>query len=157
MPVNRRGVVTYRPHFLTYQPTSFEHKAKMFRQCCALFALFFIATCSWAQASITYDIKGVEQDKLRNNIRVHLSNLDVEKALLTDPYWQDEVAATVAKAVQPFGYYNSDTNVSVGEGDNSEIDTSLFAEIDLVHNLLHGRHENVTHRSRPVQEEHDAV
>ncbi|BCO21050.1 outer membrane protein assembly factor [Alteromonas sp. KC3] len=131
MPVNRRGVVTYRPHFLTYQPTSFGHKAKMFRQCCALLALFFIATCSWAQASITYDIKGVEQDKLRNNVRVHLGNLDVEKNLLTDPYWQDEVAATVAKAVQPFGYYNSDTSVSVGEGDNVTVTVALNAPLTI--------------------------
>ena len=57
----------------------------------------------------------------------------------------------------PFGLVISIPVESVGEGDNAEVDTSLFAEIDLVHNLLHGRHENLTHRSRPVQEEHDAV
>ena len=62
---------------------------------CALF------TFSHAQDPISYNIQGVEDDKLRNNIRLHLNSLDVEKSLLTDPFWQDEVGETVATAVQP--------------------------------------------------------
>ncbi|BFT32022.1 autotransporter assembly complex family protein [Alteromonas sp. D210916BOD_24] len=85
------------------------------------------AICShaYAQGPISYNIQGVEQDKLLNNIRLHLKSLDVEKALLTDPYWQDEVGETVAKAVQPYGYYNSETKISIEEGDKVTVYVTL--------------------------------
>ena len=76
----------------------------------------FAVSPSFAESDITYQIEGVEQDVLRNNIRIHLASLNVETSLLTDPYWQDEVGATVATAVQPFGYYNSETTVNVIDG-----------------------------------------
>ena len=91
--------------------------------CCTL--LCMICTASFAQESITYDIQGVEDSKLRNNIRLHLNGLDVEKALLTDPYWQDEVAEAVATAVQPYGYYNSETTVRIQEGDKVAVTVAL--------------------------------
>ena len=64
-----------------------------------------LASTAQAQEGISYNIQGVKDDKLRNNIRLHLNSLDVEKALLTDPYWQGEVSDTVATALQPYGYY----------------------------------------------------
>ncbi|CAB9495960.1 autotransporter assembly complex protein TamA [Alteromonas macleodii] len=87
--------------------------------------LCLLCTVSFAQESITYDVQGVEDAKLRNNIRLHLSGLDVEKALLTDPYWQDEVAEAVATAVQPYGFYNSETKVRIQEGDKVTVTVSL--------------------------------
>jgi translocation and assembly module TamA len=90
---------------------------------CSLVSALF--TFSHAQESISYDIQGVEDDKLRNNIRLHLNSLDVEKSLLTDPYWQDEVGETVATAVQPYGYYNSETRVRIEEGDKVTVNVAL--------------------------------
>lgn len=90
---------------------------------CALVCLF--CTSLPAQETITYEIQGVEDAKLRNNIRLHLNGLDVEKALLTDFYWQDEVAETVATAVQPYGFYNSDTKVRIQEGDKVTVTVAL--------------------------------
>ena len=92
---------------------------------CALF------TFSHAQDPISYNIQGVEDDKLRNNIRLHLNSLDVEKSLLTDPYWQDEVGETVATAVQPYGYYNSETKVSIEEGDKVTVNVALNAPLTI--------------------------
>ena len=94
---------------------------------CLLWLLISLGISSYgfAQSPISYHIEGVEQDLLRNNIRLHLNSLDVEKGLLTDPYWQDEVSETVAKAVQPYGYYNSETQVSVDEGDKVTVKVTL--------------------------------
>lgn len=50
---------------------------------------FALLNNSYAQEPISYNIQGVEDAQLRNNIRLHLNSLDVEKTLLTDPYWQD--------------------------------------------------------------------
>ena len=97
--------------------------------CCTL--LWLLCMASFAQESITYDIKGVDDSKLRNNIRLHLNGLDVEKALLTDPYWQDEVAEAVATAVQPYGFYNSETRVRILEGDKVAVNVALNAPLTI--------------------------
>ncbi|TKB02627.1 outer membrane protein assembly factor [Alteromonas portus] len=107
--------------FVLRRPHAFSLLARGL--CCTL--LCMICTASFAQESITYDIQGVEDSKLRNNIRLHLNGLDVEKALLTDPYWQDEVAEAVATAVQPYGYYNSETTVRIQEGDKVAVMVAL--------------------------------
>ncbi len=107
------------------QATSLLTKAA----CCTL--LWLLCMASFAQESITYDIKGVDDSKLRNNIRLHLNGLDVEKALLTDPYWQNEVAEAVATAVQPYGFYNSETNVRILEGDKVAVDVALNAPLTI--------------------------
>lgn len=78
-----------------------------------------------AQSEISYSISGVEDSKVKENIRVHLNNLDVEKSLLSDPYWQEEVAETVAKAVQPFGYYNSETAIALNGENSVKVTVSL--------------------------------
>lgn len=88
-----------------------------------IIALLWLLSISCAHA-VSYTIKGVTQDKLKNNIRIHLANLDVETELLFDPFWQDEVKSTVATAVEPFGYYNSETNISV-EDDNVIVNVTL--------------------------------
>ncbi|KTF07530.1 surface antigen D15 [marine sediment metagenome] len=93
--------------------------------------LCLLCTVSLAQESITYDVEGVEDAKLRNNIRLHLSGLDVEKALLADPYWQDEVAEAVATAVQPYGFYNSETKVRIQEGDKVTVTVALNAPLTI--------------------------
>lgn len=97
--------------------------------CCTL--LWLLCMASFAEESITYDIKGVDDSKLRNNIRLHLNGLDVEKALLTDPYWQDEVAGAVATAVQPYGFYNSETKVRILEGDKVAVNVALNAPLTI--------------------------
>ena len=90
----------------------------------ALLLCVLICFCNAAHA-VSYTIKGVKQDKLKNNIQLHLKTLDVETALLHDPYWQDKVKATVATAVEPFGYYNSSTSITIGDKDEVEVSVSL--------------------------------
>lgn len=91
----------------------------------AMILLISLSTMTKAQTPVTYELLGVEQDNIRKNIRVHLSNLDVEKKLLDNPYWRDEVSDTVATAVEPFGYYNSETNVTLSEDDKVTVTVSL--------------------------------
>ena len=90
-----------------------------------------LASTAQAQEGISYNIQGVKDDKLRNNIRLHLNSLDVEKALLTDPYWQGEVSDTVATALQPYGYYNSETNVVIEDGDKVTVNVALNAPLTI--------------------------
>ncbi|MBU2978391.1 autotransporter assembly complex family protein [Alteromonas sp. C1M14] len=77
----------------------------------AICAILFHAT-AW---SIEADVEGVEQSEIEENIRLHLNNLDVETNALTDPYWQEEINRTVATAVEPFGYYNSQAKVEIDD------------------------------------------
>lgn len=70
--------------------------------------------------AVDFTINGVENDKLKSNIRLHLSNMEVEPGLLKDVYWQEELQSTVATAVEPYGYYNSVTDVDVA-GEKSVI------------------------------------
>ena len=91
--------------------------------------LHFLGNEAFAQPPVVYDIKGVTQDKLRSNIRLYLQSLDVEKGLLREPYWQDEVGAAVASAVEPFGYYNSETRVSFEEKDAVTVTVTLNAPL----------------------------
>ena len=70
--------------------------------------------------AVDFTINGVENDKVRSNIRLHLNNMEVDLGLLEEVYWQDELETTVATAVEPYGYYNSATDVEV-DGDNSVI------------------------------------
>ena len=92
---------------------------------------FDVRRTAFAEEGISYNIQGVKDDKLRNNIRLHLNSLDVEKALLTDPYWQGEVSDTVATALQPYGYYNSETNVVIDDGDKVTVNVSLNAPLTI--------------------------
>lgn len=78
-----------------------------------------LAVCQVAYA-VDFTINGVDNDKLKSNIRVHLNNMEVEPGLLEDVYWQDELKSTVATAVEPYGYYNSLTDVEVN-GDKSVV------------------------------------
>lgn len=98
---------------------------------CGVLLSLICTLASTAQEGISYNIQGVKDDKLRNNIRLHLNSLDVEKALLTDPYWQGEVSDTVATALQPYGYYNSETNVVIDDGDKVTVNVSLNAPLTI--------------------------
>jgi len=101
-------------------------KAATFGRALSIIMMAFFLTCFFTSAhGVTYTIKGVPQEKLKENIRVHLSSLDVETTLLEDPFWQDEVKATVATAVEPFGYYNSESTIEVSETDKVAILVAL--------------------------------
>ncbi|QDG36656.1 outer membrane protein assembly factor [Alteromonas mediterranea] len=107
-------------------------KTHLVLMCGVLLSLIcMLASTAQAQEGISYNIQGVKDDKLRNNIRLHLNSLDVEKALLTDPYWQGEVSDTVATALQPYGYYNSETNVVIDDGDKVTVNVSLNAPLTI--------------------------
>ncbi|APE03650.1 outer membrane protein assembly factor [Alteromonas mediterranea] len=107
-------------------------KTHLVLMCGVLLSLICTLTSTaQAQEGISYNIQGVKDDKLRNNIRLHLNSLDVEKALLTDPYWQGEVSDTVATALQPYGYYNSETNVVIDDGDKVTVNVSLNAPLTI--------------------------
>lgn len=125
MPLNWNDHIIQRVNrALTLSPFSAKHR--LIIVCAWLFVgLYVLGNESFAQTSVTYDIKGVTQDKLRNNIRLYLQSLDVEKELLREPYWQDEVSVAVASAVEPFGYYNSETRVSFEDKDAVTITVTL--------------------------------
>ncbi|MCW8093358.1 autotransporter assembly complex protein TamA [Alteromonas sp. ASW11-130] len=78
-----------------------------------IFLSIYCLFCSFSVWAIEYDINGVDDDKLKDNIELHLNNLKVDSSNLTDPFWREQIAKTVATAVQPYGYYNSDTLVKV--------------------------------------------
>lgn len=83
--------------------------------------LVFCLISSTALAELEYELVGVDDSKLRNNIRLHLNSLELTQAQLSDPFWQQEVASTVATAVEPFGYYNSQTRVEQPEDEDEVI------------------------------------
>ncbi|MCW8108951.1 autotransporter assembly complex protein TamA [Alteromonas ponticola] len=100
-------------HFTLFKSSNFlnftiQHK-RLAIYLMALCCLFHNVTL----LAVDYDIKGVENDKLKDNIKLHLNNLKVEPSNLADPFWREQVAETVATAVKPFGYYNSETLVEV--------------------------------------------
>lgn len=64
-----------------------------------------------AQA-VDFDIKGVENKRIRDNIALLLSATDIKSQETLDGFWQKQVRDTVAEAVQPFGYYTSITEFS---------------------------------------------
>ncbi|NMH60709.1 autotransporter assembly complex protein TamA [Alteromonas ponticola] len=86
---------------------------------------------SFSSYALEYDIKGVDDDKLQDNIRLHLNNLNIEPSSLTDPFWREQVATTVATAVEPFGYYNSDTLVEVKSDERVELIISLNSPLTI--------------------------
>ena len=112
------------------KPRRYQGYALRFLSLCLL--VIFIASAH----AVSYKINGVKQDKLKDNIRLHLNNLDVETELLNDPFWQDEVITTVATAVQPFGYYNSNATVEVTKDDEVVVTVSLSDPL-LVLSLIH--------------------
>lgn len=75
--------------------------------------------------ALDFEIKGVEQDNLKDNIRLHLKSLNISQDALNDPFWQEEVASTVATAVQPFGYYNSQATVTLSQDDEAIVNVTL--------------------------------
>ena len=94
--------------------------------CNAFFSVLLIFAVSGLKAyAADFVIKGVDDSKLRQNIQLHLNNLEVEPDLLVDPFWQDEVARTVGTAVEPYGYYNSETIVSVNKENEVTVNVSL--------------------------------
>lgn len=88
----------------------------------ALTLLLWLPLSAYA---MDYTIKGVDDNKLRENIRLHLNNLNLDNDLLIDPFWQDEIAKTVATAVEPFGYYNSTTDVTVDKDNKTLVTVTL--------------------------------
>ena len=94
----------------------------------ATMLLLTLLCLNQAANAIELEIEGVEQSALEDNIRLHVNNLDLSDALLSDPFWQDEIAKTVATAVEPFGYYNSVTRVEEDDDDiilHVELNTPL--------------------------------
>lgn len=78
-----------------------------------------------AQAELSFEIEGVEQDELEDNIRLHLNSLDISQEALNDPFWREQVAQSVATAVEPFGYYNSATLVELAPDNEVILRVSL--------------------------------
>merc|ERR1711974_148902 len=83
-----------------------------------LFALIWLSGMVVSPAhAVDFEIKGVDKDKVRDNISLYLNNLDIETGLLADPFWQEEIQKTVSTAAEPFGYYNSETIIEVTDDD----------------------------------------
>ncbi|MEW9797803.1 autotransporter assembly complex protein TamA [Alteromonas sp. CYL-A6] len=98
--------------------------------CAIALLLIVLAAPAW---SVTFTINGVDETRIKENIRLHLNNLKVEPALLVDPFWQDELKAVVSKAVEPYGYYNSNTDISVVDGENVVLAVSLDTPLTVSH------------------------
>ena len=100
--------------------------------------------------AVDYKILGVKQDKLKNNIRIHLNNLDVDVTALTEPFWQDTLQRTVSKAVEPFGYYNSEAVIDVNN-DTVLINVALNEPLTVGHvtrEIIGAGREDPAFRSR---------
>lgn len=90
--------------------------------CCLLLSTLF--TLPAHAEPISYTLKGVENDTLETNIRLHLNSYRQADAAPSDPDWQAEVIATIDKALAPYGYYNSETQV-YEQDDELIIDVAL--------------------------------
>lgn len=91
-----------------------------------LFALIWLSGMVVSPAhAVDFEIKGVDKDKVRDNISLYLNNLDIETGLLADPFWQEEIQKTVSTAAEPFGYYNSETFIEVTDDDTVILQVSL--------------------------------
>lgn len=91
---------------------------------CALLSLscFLLVTCQpvWA---LEYELKGVEQSKLEDNIELYLNPIKLSNNTLDDPT-QERIIRSVKTALQPFGYYNSNVTVVI-EDDDLIIDVAM--------------------------------
>lgn len=86
--------------------------------------LALLLACVSAHA-LDYDIQGIEDSTLRNNITLHLATLDIDAQQLDDPFWQDELKKTVSTALEPFGYYNSNTHIAQNDQGKFVLSISL--------------------------------
>ena len=117
------------PHLSSFYIITYTHTISWCRSVCSLakpiFLSAFLILLPLNVNAISYSIKGVKQDAIKDNIRLHLNNLDVETALLDDPFWQDEVKSTISTAVEPFGYYNSDAEITIDGNDKVVVTVTL--------------------------------
>jgi len=74
------------------------------------FLLFLAISLNAAQA---FTVDGIEDGDIKNNVMVHLAALNIDESTINDAFWQRQVQDTVAKAVQPYGYYNSESDVTL--------------------------------------------
>ncbi len=117
------------PHLSSFYIKTYTHTISWCRSVCSLakpiFLSAFLILLPLNVYAISYSIKGVKQDAIKDNIRLHLNNLDVETGLLDDPFWQDEVKSTISTAVEPFGYYNSDAEITIDGNDKVVVTVTL--------------------------------
>ncbi len=64
-----------------------------------------------ASFAADFDISGIEDGKLEKNVELHLSAID-DAVNIADPVWQKIIRDTVSTALQPYGYYNSVTELT---------------------------------------------
>lgn len=82
----------------------FQRLKHSFFACVA--TLFFSASFA-----ADFDISGIEDGKLEKNVELHLSAID-DAVNIADPVWQKIIRDTVSTALQPYGYYNSVTELT---------------------------------------------
>lgn len=82
----------------------FQRLKHSFFTCLA--TLFFSASFA-----ADFDISGIEDGKLEKNVELHLSAID-DAVNIADPVWQKIIRDTVSTALQPYGYYNSVTELT---------------------------------------------
>lgn len=80
-----------------------------------------------------FEIQGVENSRVRDNISLLLKTTDIENQESLDGFWQKQVRDTVSKAVEAFGYYNSSTDIS--EADDKIILTIALGDPLIVANV----------------------
>lgn len=76
-----------------------------------------------------FELEGIDDSTLRKNVELHLVGLD-DEINIADPIWQDVVRKTVATALEPYGYYNSQVDIQPLE------DTDILLTVDVGEPLL---------------------
>jgi len=76
-----------------------------------LLVVLFWGVSHSVSATPTYKINGIEDSKVIDNIQLLLRDLDVDTSQSPERLWQQPIKQSVLRAIQPFGYYNSEMTV----------------------------------------------
>ena len=95
---------------------------------CAIAVLLFVTSAGVACAA-EFDVTGIDDGKLRKNVELHLSGID-DDVVIADPVWQKIIKDTVSTALEPYGYYNSETQIT--QGDDSTVRLTIDIGTPLV-------------------------
>jgi translocation and assembly module TamA len=77
-----------------------------------LFLLFLLLLALFEVHAAEVDIKGIDNDRVLNNVRAHIESLDIPTANYQFGQYQENLQLKVAAATQVFGYYHATTAVT---------------------------------------------
>ena len=77
-----------------------------------LFLLSLLSLALFEVHAAEVDIKGIDNDRVLNNVRAHIESLDIPTANYQFGQYQENLQLKVAAATQVFGYYHATTAVT---------------------------------------------